>query len=643
MKKLRILYLEDNPTDFEMVKANLEDEGILDEMIRVETKEEFVQALTTHYFDVVLTDYALPLFHGLEAIQIAKEKSPDTPVIMITGKLPDEVAVDLIKKGAWDYILKENIFRLISSLNSVMEKVKFRQERKKALNTLREKEENYRILAESSPYGIIVHSEGKVIYANNQALKIFHIDPEDRSNHYLKDLFDYIHPESMDTVKERVKYLYQGMNLDSISELKFQDNNGRTIFVEVASTSITFNGKPAAQVIFRDIAERKRMEMELVRAKEKAEEADRLKTAFLENLSHEIRTPLNGIMGFASLLKFDDLSKEEKENYIKIIEESGVHLLSIIDDLIQISSINANQVDIKNEEFNLNVLLEDIYIFFNDSTKYKKFPVLLNLAKEKSDEDALIYSDKSRIRQVFFNLISNAYKFTEEGRIDFGYREIENGIQFFTRDTGIGIPFESRELVFERFRQLDENANRLYGGTGLGLAISKGLVEAMDGKIWFESRVGQGTEFIFDLPVSFISPKKAKVDNDQPAKDNNWSGRSVLIAEDEQSNYILLQHLLSKTGIKITHVSTGTEALDMLSGNKYDMALLDIKIPEKDGIEVAREIRKTNPDIPLIAQTAYVMSDDRQRCLDAGFNEFIAKPIKAAELFGKMSVYFNNK
>ena len=642
MKKYSILYVEDNSTDFEMVKAILEEGEVLKELKRVEKRDEFIDAISNFQFDLILTDYSLPVFHGLEAIKIAIQLCPQKPIIMITGTLPDEVAVDVIRKGAWDYVLKENIYRLIPAINSAMERLQMQEEKVATLEALKEREENYRKLAESSPYGIIVHAEGEIVYHNKQALQVMR-EQDDISLEGIK-LTDYVHPDYKDVIEKRMKKLYSGKSTGKPLAIKFLNSKKETLILEVASSPITYNGKPSAQVIFSDIAERKKMENDLIRAKERAEESDRLKTVFLENLSHEIRTPLNGIIGFASLLKVNDLTEEEKLNYIQVVEESGLHLLTIIDDLIEVSRIEAKQVELHPESFNLNNLFDELLIIFTESIRFKDSPVVLGLTKAMKDKDSWIRADKGRLRQILYNLLSNAHKFTSVGRIDFGYEPSgDDKILFYVKDTGIGIAEDALEIVFDRFRQADESTTRKYGGNGLGLTISKGLVEAMGGRIWLTSRQNQGSEFYFEIPQKTftVKEKKGAAGKEEPYL-YNWEGRKILIAEDEISNFYLLKHILEKTGAEIHHVTSGEDVLSALvEENDFDLLLLDIKMPGMDGLMTIRMLREKNIDIPVIAQTAYAMSQDREKCLNAGCDEYVTKPIKVRELLTKISSFLD--
>jgi PAS domain S-box-containing protein len=643
-EKYKIIYVEDNPTDFDMVKAILDEENVLDWMICVENKADFIEAISRNEHNLILTEYSLPVFHGFEVINTTHEYCPDIPVIMVTGSQPDEIAIEAIKKGAWDYVLKQNIYRLLPSIRGVMDKKRILDENISAQIALMESEENYRSLAENSPYGIIVHSDGKLRYYNKTALDIFGLT--DNLNFIGHDVMKFIHPGNSETVKSRIAKLYKGESLVDFLEEVFLYPDGRELFVEVSSAAIMFNGIPAAQVIFRDISERKRMEQQLIEAKEKAEEADRLKTSFLENLSHEIRTPLNGIIGFTNLLKFKEVNEKDREKYLQVIEDSGLHLLNIINDLIDISKIEAGQVDIHKEKINLNHMLEELFIFFNDSTRYQQLSIILRLNKALPDDDSFLITDPLRLRQILMNLLGNAFKYTQMGNIDFGY-ELENdgSIRFFVKDTGIGIPENAYNIIFNRFRQVDESKTRKYGGNGLGLSICKGLVQAMKGKIWFNSREGYGTEFYFSLPdkFEFIPLRTEKITTHDNNQVYDLSKYTILVAEDEESNYILIEHLLRPSGIGVVHVKDGKEAMDLLKKRKdFNLALFDIKMPEVDGLELAEWIVSQGINIPLIAQTAYAMPGDKEKCLAAGFSDYIVKPIRAELLLKIVNSYLKN-
>lgn len=638
MEKYKILYVEDDPTEYEMVKALIDNSGIAEKILRVEKKIDFLREVQKNNFDLILTDFTLASFHGFEVLQLLKKEGKDIPVIFLTINLPDEIAAEVIKKGASDYLLFQSISRLVPSIHTVIERKRMKDEKNFALTRLRESEENYRILAESSPYGIIVHHDLVIKYYNKQALSIFKADLEE--DYVGRKIPEFVHPDYQQTITDMTIDFRGGQFID-FSEVYLINSSGDLIEAEITSTAIVFNGEPASQVIFRDISERKRIEDELRKAKEKAEESDRLKTSFLENMSHEIRTPLNGIIGFSTLLKYKKLDNQERIKYLEIIEQSGKHLLNIINDLIEISRIESGHIEIRFEEVNLNNILDDLFVFFSNSAKIKELPVEIILSKARHNDSSFIVSDFSRLKQILINLLNNALKFTKEGKIEFGYVEVENNqTKFFVRDTGIGIPDKSKDYIFERFRQADDTSTREYGGAGLGLTISKGLVEIMGGKIWFESVHGKGTTFFFTLPLSPASSKEYESQGSEGGLyEAQWTGKSILVAEDEQSNYLLLHFMLKSTGINVERAVNGLEVLEKLKSKPghYDLILMDIKMPEMDGLQAIRAIREMKMTIPVIAQTAYAMTDDRQKCINAGFNEYITKPIKSTELLFKIN------
>ncbi len=373
---------------------------------------------------------------------------------------------------------------------------------------------------------------------------------------------------------------------------------------------------------------------ELYKAKEKAEESDKLKTAFLANLSHEIRTPMNGILGFAELLKSKDLSASSQEKYISMIEESGQRMLGLINDLVHISKIEAKQVEIKNEKTNLNELLDRIYYFFKTITEAKG--LTLEYKNSTCDDEPLILVDSDKLEGILTNLINNALKYTEKGKISFGYGKVENKLQFWVKDTGIGIPSEMKELVFERFRQVKNTHLDGDEGSGLGLAISKAHVELMGGEIWLESELSKGSTFYFSIP--FINAKQEEESSNQEDKHlKDFKDTTIIIAEDDEINFLYLNEILKDYHLNILHAYNGQEVLSLLDKEKnIKLILMDLKMPVLNGLETTSEIRKMNKTIPIIAQTAYSSNADRQSAFSAGCNDYIAKPINKNDLLIKI-------
>ena len=392
---------------------------------------------------------------------------------------------------------------------------------------------------------------------------------------------------------------------------------------------------------------RSQLEYELVKAKDKAEESDKLKTAFLANMSHEIRTPMNGILGFAEMLNDNALSKANRKKYLQIINSNGKMLINLIDDIIDFAKIESDQVNILQDDFSLNNLLNQVQSsFLTSRLKRDKSRVRIMTKKSFPDEKSFIRTDPTRLRQVLTNLVGNAIKFTHKGYIEFGYMlEDSKTLLFYVKDTGIGIEEEKLQLIFERFMQADSSPSRKYGGSGLGLAISKGLVELLNGKMWAESVLNEGSTFYFTIPFNpVIRIFDERVENKQSRTHYQWEGRLFLIAEDDKFSYKFLEGFLKQTRAEVLRASDGREAVEICRTNpNIDLVLMDIQMPEMNGLVATEEIKKFNRNIPVIAQTANAISEERQRCLEAGCDDFITKPVNITELYAKINKWLSVK
>jgi len=373
---------------------------------------------------------------------------------------------------------------------------------------------------------------------------------------------------------------------------------------------------------------------ELKAAKERAEESDRLKSMFLSNMSHDIRTPMNAIVGFSEMLQDPDLTREERNRFLDI--------LRLINDIIDISKIEAGQLKIIKSDFSLNEMLSDLYLSFSEELSHNKLEdIKLILSKQHSEKDYMLHSDIVRIIQIFSNLLGNALKFTDKGCIEFGYTIPDPKVfRFFVKDTGIGIPPDKTDLIFERFGQIEETQERNKGGTGLGLTISKSLAELLGGSMWVESEVGIGTTFFFTLPLpSGVSENAPSSDGflEVSSASVDWSDKLILVAEDVDSNFFLIQTILNKTGVKLLRAKNGQEAHEMCRNNyDIDLVLMDIQMPVMSGYDATREIKKIRPSLPVIAQTAYAMSGEKEKTMEAGCDDYIPKPLKKRELLSKI-------
>jgi len=377
--------------------------------------------------------------------------------------------------------------------------------------------------------------------------------------------------------------------------------------------------------------ERSKLLKELTQAKVRAEESDRLKSAFLANMSHEIRTPMNGILGFSDLLKTPNLSGDQQQKYIRVIEKSGERMLNIINDIVDISKIEAGLMKMDIKESNVNEQIEYIYTFFKPEVEAKGMQLFFK--NTLPAKEATIKTDREKLFAILTNLIKNTIKYSNEGSIEFGYilkmgsetvdQSRNTELEFFVKDTGIGIPKDRHDAIFERFIQVDTMDKMVRQGAGLGLSISKAYVEILGGKIWVESEEGIGSTFYFTLPYT-VELKENNSTKDNEVTDNtedHIKNLKILIVEDDEASEMLLSMYVSGFSNEIIKARTGTEAVEICRNNPdIDLILMDIKMPGLNGYEATRQIRQFNQDIIIIAQTAYGLSSDREKSLDAGCN-----------------------
>ncbi|MCF8361145.1 MAG: response regulator [Prolixibacteraceae bacterium] len=376
-------------------------------------------------------------------------------------------------------------------------------------------------------------------------------------------------------------------------------------------------------------------------AKQKAEESDRLKSAFLANMSHEIRTPLNAITGFSTLVCNESANNERKQKYVNIIKSNTTSLLKLVEDILDISKIEAQQLKIEKELFDINGIFTDTYTLFQKEIVSKKGNKVKLLLKKNTDPHSNIffYSDPIRIKQILENLLSNAIKFTHSGKIELGYNVKEKSVLFWISDTGIGIKPDDLDYIFNRFTKV-ESDNAIYRGTGLGLSISRSLVKMLNGNIWVESEISKGSTFYFEIPGDIETRVQPRDKNTNAPYHIDLSGKNMLIVEDERSNYILIQSFLTKTNANITWAHNGTLAIEHCQSTKYDIILMDIRMPFIDGYETFRQIRKIDAEVPVIAQTAYASPNEKQKMTNAGFNDYIVKPYSKDDILKKIAPFF---
>ena len=782
---LNVLSLEDSVADFEILCFQLINSGYTLNIERVETEKEFFDSISKNKYDIILSDFNLRGFDGFGALRLCNEICPDIPFICVSGSIGEETAIELLKLGAVDYVLKDKPERLPFSIKRALEEVKGREAHRKAENERRK----LFWAVEQSPNSIIItNTEGFIEYANPNTFKltgyakeeligqnprifssgekpreeysnmwdtikagkdwtgefhnkkkngelywesatiapileekgaisnflaikediterkkaeqiqrvIFNISNAASTTDSLEQLIILIRKE-LGTIIDTSNFilaLYDAKsdsislpfyidqydkfttlpvegsatgyviktqksllaNLDKIHELEDTGLIGRygaecLIWLGVP---IMIEGKVIGVMALQSYTDanaynksdqemmefivdqigmtihRKNIEQDLISAKEKAEESDRLKSAFLANMSHEIRTPMNGILGFAELLKDPELSGETQEEYLKIIEKSGARMLNIINDIVDISKIESGQMNVSLSDTNLNKLLDDLFTFFKPETDKKKLQ--FSLVKSLSDVQSLIKTDSDKLYAILTNLIKNSIKYTSAGKVEFGYHAKGQHIEFFVKDTGIGIPVNRQEAIFERFIQADIVDKMARQGAGLGLAISKAYVEMLGGRIWVHSQVDNGSAFFFAIP-------SAPTDSISPTANLKISDKTlskqvhVLVVEDDEDSMMYLKTILELENAQVYEATDGIQAIEQVKKHpEIELVLMDLKLPEMDGFEATQQIKLFRPELPVIAQSAYSFAEDHEKARNAGCDDYISKPIKRKDL-----------
>lgn len=396
-------------------------------------------------------------------------------------------------------------------------------------------------------------------------------------------------------------------------------------------------------IFFIDITDQKNIELELVKAKEKAEESDRLKSAFLANMSHEFRTPMNGILGFSSLLSSPGLGKEEQQEYIKLIQISGVRMLNLISEIIDISKIESGMMEVNLDKVNINEKVDFVFDLLKLDAQEKSVQLSYN---SKNFSELYIVTDSEKLYAILTNLVKNAIKYTNKGTIEFGYTVKNKAVEFFVKDTGIGIPLERQSSVFERFIQVDMANIQARQGAGLGLAIAKAFVQLLGGEIWLESKEGIGTSFYFSLPFNTKNnERKSQVGRmekrEKQAVPQIKTKLKILIADDDIISRKLILKTVNDLGKEIIEATTGREVVEKFKENPdLDLILIDVQMPDMNGYEATKEIRKLNTDVIIITQSAFGLNGDKEKALLAGSNDYITKPIGKNELLIMLNKYF---
>jgi PAS domain S-box-containing protein len=504
-----------------------------------------------------------------------------------------------------------------------------------------ESDKFYEMLVQSANDGISFYDRDWRLRFTNSAF--YTMIGYDRETYNKLNPPDLIHPEDQDYQLRREQALVNNGFFET--ELRLRHKTGH--YMNLSTRSVTVRSDTGevlgALTISRDITRLKQVHEDLIKANIGAEASNRLKSNFLANISHEIRTPLNSVVGFSNLLLSNNLSNEVKEEYIEHINHNSEKLLQIIGDIIDLSRLESSQIEITYEEASLSSVVNEIIEEARQVIKRNEKPIILSVKNHFEDVGDLIFTDRIWLKRVLNHLMDNAVKFTLEGSVEFSYLLENQNIIFKISDTGIGINKENLGHIFEEFRQEFDGHHRPFEGLGIGLTLAKEVIERMGGKIFVQSEKGVGSEFSFSIPYRPAGSTRIKttpVVADQVMTPIDWSSRKCLLVDDNKDVLIYLNRILTDTGVTIVTARSGFEAIEIIRTTPdIDVVLLDMQMPEMNGIEATKEIRKIRKDIPIIAQTAFIFEDDKDIILEAGCDACLIKPIRREHLLTVMSSF----
>ncbi len=593
MRKLRtIVIAEDSRTQAIKLRIILESEGFV--VYHGENGKKALELTKLHHPDMVITDLMMPEMNGLELSEEIKTDNElkNIPVILVTYLSDVNDIVEGLQSKADNYISKPY------TPDYLLKRV----------------------------YKMLEVSEGKPNLNLPQPFNV-NIDGETHTlDSDAERIFDFLLTAYETAIMKN-------------QELEKAKNQLREL-----NESLEFQVEQRTKELKLEIEERKKIEVELEKARAKAEESDKMKSIFLSNMSHDLRTPMNAIIGFTDLLKEEIPTQEEYEEFLELISSNGESLLHLINDIIDLSKIEAGEVVIQNSSCSVNQIISELEKQYTKILKLKARNKVNLKSHFSLKSDFVIETDPLRLKQILSNLLTNALKFTREGHIQFGYEILGDKIEFFVEDTGIGIKEDELEQIFERFGQSKDGLTHNKSGTGLGLAISKNLVELMGGRIGVESEYGNGTRFYFSLPYILLEGKTIEHFQKTPERNSNYNlaGEVILVVEDDLSNYNYLKAVIKRNHGNVIWAKNGRHALELYQQHPdIQIVLMDIHLPVMNGFETTRELKKMNPNIVVIAQTAYAMAYDEQICYNAGCDDYLAKPIKPKLLLEKIENHLN--
>lgn len=641
--KITILHLEDDIGDSELIKKTIESEQPNWSINLVKTGEEFEREVLSNNFDIILSDYKVPGYSGMKALEFVRSRNTFIPFIFVSGSMGEELAVEMIKKGATDYVLKDKLFKLPASIIRALKEAKAEKEKLEMQKRLKESEEKYRQIIDTALVGVYqTNEDGQIKFANQTTAQILDFLSPDELKQCNALEFYKDHEERQKLLKIlKTKGKAKGFETELVTKAKQTKN----VLMSVNYVGDGYTG------MMLDITDRRKYIEGLKAAKERAENLNKIKSNFLGTISHEMRTPMIGILGFTDLLR-KEVKDEEQKEVADIIYESSKRLMNTLNLILDLSRVESNKQELQ---------LCDVII---SDTILTSIEVMKSLAKEKGlyleteikNSDIVVHIDESLFIKVIHNLIDNAIKFTEKGgvKVQLDKEEFENKDYAVIRviDTGIGIDEQYHSIIFEEFRQVSEGLSRSFEGTGLGLTISKKYVELMGGKISVKSTPGEGSSFEVLFPIVNVDKEEVIYDVEQVSDKGTDKMEQIpafqikpkiLQVEDDWASSMYVKKCLN--GIAdLKQVKNGNDALELVKNQQFDVILMDINLKGSiNGLEITEKIRnlKNYEITPIVAVTAFAMKGDKEEFLSRGCTHYLSKPFHKDELLDLISMLIN--